>query len=82
MAIFGVGFNFGANVPLVAFGLATAVTLLISMLRRPKPNASGSSNMTQMLTYELALFFAFFVVVTLVNEPAVSPDIQLGDPTF
>lgn len=82
MGVFGIGYNFGANVPLVAFGLATVVTLLIMMLRKPKPNGSSTVSMTQMLTYELALFFAFFVVITLLNNPTISPDIQLGEPTF
>lgn len=81
MAVFGVGYNFGANVPLVAFCLATVVTLLIAFLR--KPSADGKRyHMSQILTYEIALFFAFFVVVTLVNEPTVSQDISLGEPTF
>ena len=82
MAVFGFGYNFGSNVPLVAFCLATVITLLIVFLRKPAADGKKRYDMAQILTYEIAMFFMFFVVVTLVNEPLVSQDIQLGEPSF
>jgi len=75
-----VSFDFGARVPLFAFGVATVLTLLLAWIKR-KPDGKRIE-VAQLLVYELALFFAAFIVLTLLNQPAVTHDIALGEPTF
>lgn len=76
MAILGVGYDFGASVLLLAAVGATALNAIIALFRK------RAAEWSTVLVYELGLFFAFFVVLTLLNDPATSLDIQTGDPGF
>lgn len=75
-----VGYDFGTRLPLYAFGVATVLTLLLAWIKR-KPDGKRI-DIAQILVYELALFFAAFIVLTLVNQPVVTQDIHVGEPTF
>ena len=69
-----------ANVPVYAFGIATALTLLLTWIKR-KPDGRRM-DVAQVLVYELALFFAAFIVLTLVVHPAATQDVHVGEPAF
>ena len=75
-------FSLTGNIPLASIAGATLLTLVIVLLqRRATPAGGRAPSWSTVLVYELGLFFALFVVLSMVYAQPVH-DIQTGPPEF